>query len=472
MQTHAIVEIEEGSLSVVVGARVGKATRVLKSQRVALADLNREAVTQALRSLAGDVLQGARGVHVILGERRVLHFSSTVPKMGATEMASFVVREALRLTSLKSPDEVLATTRLVRSLPGHRHVLATTAVARAVAEPILAAFEQNQFQVLGLYSTETCMALAAPPRGSQPLALLECNAGRARFVLCDGPSPVQVRRFVISGAGEAGGDMLATQLAMELPRTFDWLREIGQELPRTMLLGTRVAIEDDSLAMLKGDEFQHIGRAQPGLAIDAEAQPPSLGASMLLRALALGEAPTSLLSPPRVVLPVGAGRLVTIAAALIAGGAMSWSAWVDFEGQRSLRYAIAQAELEFGKLQQQIADQKVQAPPPSAPSTDDAVVAAACAMRRPVSLLFAQVSNAAEPSVNLEELKFASADRIIVSGSVTGESRREALAVLATFGKRLRDIPFVKPDGQDDVSEVAGQRTRFRFKLGLAWRNP
>jgi len=472
MHTHAIVEIEEGALNVVVGARAGKATRVLRSQRVALADLNRETVTQALRSLAGDVLQGARGVHVILGERRVQHFSSTVPRMGATEMVGFAVREALRLTSLQSAGDVLVSARLVRSLPGHRHVLAITAVARAVAEPILAAFEQNQFQVLGLHSTEACMALAAPAQTNAPVAVLECNAGRARFVVCDGQNPVQVRRFVISGAGEAGGDVLATQLAMELPRTFDWLRENGQALPRTMLLGTRVAIEDASLTMLAGDDLQHIERAKPALEVDPEAQKPSLGASMLLQALVHGEGPPSLLLPPRVELPVGKGRLVTIAAALVAGGAMSWSAWVDFEARGSLRYSIGQAELEAGRLQQQIAEQQMQAPPPAAPSTDDALLAAACAMRRPVSLLFATVSNAAEPTVQLDELKFASNDRIVVSGTVTGESRREALADLATFGKRLRDIPFVRSDGQDDVTEVAGQRTRFRFKLGLAWRNP
>jgi hypothetical protein len=472
MHIHAIVEIEEGALNVVVGVRAGRGARVLRAVRAPLADLGRESVARALRALPGDVLRGAAGVHVILGDRRVQHFASSVPRMPAGEMAAFVTREALRLTGQQQPDEALVAMRLARTLPGRRCTVAAAALPRAVWEPIGAACEESQFRVLGLYASETCIALAAPAKAGEPVAVLECSAGRARFVLCDGPHPVQVRRFVISGAGEANGAVLATQLAMELPRTFDWLRESGQALPKVLLLGTRVAIDDESLGMLRGEDLQRIERAQPSLAVDEETQRPSLGASMLLLALCRGAPPPSLLAGPRLVLPMGAGRPLAVASALLAGAVLSVSAVVDFQARRSLQWELAQVHAETERVQRQIAESEPPSPPVNEPAADEGLLAAALATRRPVSLLLAQVSNAATASMHLDELRFASADRIVVTGLVGGDSRREALADLAEFGRRLRQIPFLQADGQDEVAEVPGSRNRFRFKLHLAWRHP
>ena len=81
MKTHAIVELEEGSLAVTVASRDGGATKVVRSVRLPLPDLGREGLANALRGLGSDVLQGAAGVHVVFGERRIQHFLSTVPKM-------------------------------------------------------------------------------------------------------------------------------------------------------------------------------------------------------------------------------------------------------------------------------------------------------------------------------------------------------------------------------------------------------
>ncbi len=470
MQTHAIVELEEGGLNIVVGGISGQSIRVLRSLRLPAADLGRETLTNALRSLAGDVLQGASGVHVVLGERRVQHFSSTVPKMPAADMVAFVVREALRLTGLQAPADALVATRILRPLPGNKYVLGTTAVGRGVFEPIQAAFEANHIAVLGLYSMESCLAMAAPA-GNGPVAVLECNSGRARFVLCDGQSPVQVRRFLIGGGGEGNSAALTTQLAMELPRTFDWLREVGQTMPKQLLLGTRVTIDDESIDMLKGDDLQAIDRATVALQLEEGTPQPSLGVSMLLQKLARGEAMPSLLQPPRIVLPIGARRYVSLAASMVAGAVCSWSAIVDTVAWLDERAAVEQLATESKRIEDEIAGHQ-QAPGPS-PSVvlEETRVQAAMSMRRPVSRLTVDVSNAAEPNVQLDELKFASTDRILVTGIVSGNSRREALTALAVFVKRLRALPYLVQDGQDEVGEVQGQRNRFRFRLGMAWRN-
>lgn len=472
MQTHAIVEIEEGALSLLVGARAGRGAKVLRSVRAPLAELSREAVAQALRSLPADALQGAAGVHVILGERRVQHFANIVPRLAPAEMVAFVVREALRLSGLQRADEILVAPRLIRMLPGRRCAIAASAVPRTVWEPIAAAFAQSQFRLLGLHSSEACIALAAPAKATDPVAVLECGAGRARFVLCDGQHPVQVRRFVISGVGEANGAVLATQLAMELPRTLDWLREIGQPLPKALLLGTRVAIDDESLSLLQVDNLQRIERINPLLELAEDAARPSLGAATLLLALCRDAAPASLLAPPKLALPVGPGRPLAAAAALLAGAVLTVSAVVDFQARRSIEWAQVQADAEAKRLEQQIAEKTLAAAPPAGAAAGDDQLQAALALRRPVSLLLASVSNAAKKSMLIEELRFATADRIVVSGRVDGDSRREALADLAEFNRRLRSVPFLQPEGQDDIHEVAGRSGSFRFKISLAWRNP
>jgi hypothetical protein len=472
MQTHAIVELEEGALNVVVGGTEGGTTRVLRSLRLPLSDLGRDTVANALRSLGNDPFQGAAGVHVVLGERRLQHFSSTVPKLPAAEMVAFVTREALRLTNQQTPADVLVATRIMRKLPGHRHVLATTALARSAWEPLATAFEQNHVTVLGLHSMETCIALAAPTLAQGTSAVIECNAGRARFVLCDGQSPVQVRRFLIGAGGETNASALTTQLAMELPRTFDWLREVGQTLPASLLLGARVAIDDESMAMLKGDELGSVTHASMPVQVAAGEPAPSIGTAMLLDRLGRGQSLPSLLETPKIVLPVGIGRVVGVVATLAAGLLCSVSAVVDgttwLAGRETLQALVVEAQ----RLEADVAVRSAQG------TTQDPVVAAdedrlqeALRLRRPTSRLFADVSNAAEPTVQLDELKFSSTDRILVGGIVSGNTRREALAALAMFSQRLRALPYLEPNGQDEVSEVQGKRNRFRFRLGMAWRN-
>ncbi|MCK5941634.1 MAG: hypothetical protein KAI24_06680, partial [Planctomycetes bacterium] len=236
MKTHAIIELEEGTLSVVVGARDGDRTRLLRSLRMPLPDLGGETLTNALRGVSADVLQGADGVHVVIGDRRSHHFLSTLPRPTAKDAVAFVTREALRLGNLPAAEDVLLATRLVRRLAGNKFLFGTSALARSVWTPLASAFEENGIEVLGLHTIEACMAMACDPAFTEPVAVLECSSGRARYVLCVDQTPIQVRRFLIGAGGEQNEAALMTQLAMELPRTLDWLRETGQPLPKQLLV--------------------------------------------------------------------------------------------------------------------------------------------------------------------------------------------------------------------------------------------
>jgi hypothetical protein len=476
MQALTIVEIEEGSLAVVTGAADDDQPRVLRSARVPLPDLGRETIGNALRALQEDALQGVDAVHVVLGERRMQHFTSQLPRTSPGDAVSYVVREAQRLCGMQSAAEVMVSTRVLRRLPGGRMVLGTTALARSVFEPLQEAFTAAGIAVLGLYSMESLLALAANSSDGRATAVLECNAGRARFVLCDAQSPVQVRRFLIGGAGETNPAALATQFAMELPRTFDWLRETRQPLPSSLLLGTRAGVEDDALSMLQTDELTRVERAVVPFRLAADSLPmPSLGVGMLLARLAASEPVLSLTEAPRLQMPWTGQRLVSLAAALAVGALCSWSALVD--GSRLMQTQVVRTELD-DELAELSASLAVEGAEPAAAGqlVDDVEAQAdrlrtALSTRRPVSRLLAEISNGAGKELHLEELKFTSTERILVVGIVQGRSRQDALASIAAFSERLGKLPYVVLGGEDEINEVARQRNCYRFKLGMTWRN-
>ena len=469
MQTHAIIEIEEGSLNVVVGGRDGKVVRVHRSVRLPLAELGKDALATALRGIGSDVLLGATGVHVVLGDRRAQHFSSTLPAMKAAAAVQFVVREALRVTNLPAAADVLLATRLLRRLPGGKLLLGSTALPRTAWEPLAQAFAAANLEVLGLHSMETCLALGATAGGAGTVAVVEVNSGRARFVLCDGESPAQVRRFLIGGGGEGNGAALTTQLAMELPRTFEWLRETAQPVPATLVLGLRVGVDDGAAEMLLSEDLKRVVRAVSPVTVAATQAAPGLATSMLLARLAAGQPLPSLLQPPRIELPMGSGRILSLLATAAAGIACTMSAVVDGTELLRLRDEVQATVAEREALAATIVAAPAAADP--APAGDEHLQAA-LAMRRPISRLLADVSNCAAAELHLEDLKFASTERVLVSGVVQGANRQQALAAISAFAKRLGEIPYVQTGGDEEITEVPRLANCFRFRLGMTWRNP
>lgn len=470
MQAHAIVEIEEGTLNLLVGAHEGGVTRVLHSLRMPLAELGREALVAALRTIGSDVFQGAEGVHVILGDRRSQHFVSTVPRMPSADVLAFVRREASRLSNLSAISDLLLATRVLEPLPGGRFLLGTTTAMRASWAPLAAAFEDCDLAVLGLHTMGSCLALASNGTGGATSAVLDVNAGRARFVLCRQQSPVQVRRFLIGGGGgESNAAAIATQLAMELPRTIDWLRDSGHPMPRVILLGPRLGLDDDALSMLAGIEDTALLRATLAVECDEQQATPTLGSAALLDCVCQGRCPLpSLLDAPRVALPWSGRRMLMLAAAAAIGAIGSTAAVVDGGKWLELRRQLAQVEAENDELANTItAAQQVLLER----SRPDPRLTHALSMRRPVSRLFADVSNAADDRVHVEEFTFSSTEAMALVGKVEGVNRHDALGAIGQLTARLRRLPYVQIDGQEEIGEVQDRWNVLKFRLNLAWRN-
>ncbi|MCB9878162.1 MAG: hypothetical protein H6835_11225 [Planctomycetes bacterium] len=467
MQAHAIVELEEGSLNVLVGHRDGGDVVVDRSVRLPLPDLSQASLENALRSVGSDLLMGAKGVHVVLGERRVFHQLATLPKLGEKDAVAFVSREAMRHANIHSRDDLLLHTRLVKRLPGGKLRVATTAFSKALWRPLAEAFAAQQVEVLSLQTMESCLALSREAAGAEPVAIIECNGNRARFLVCAEGAAVQVRRFLISGGGDDNEMALATQLTMELPRTLDWLRETGQPTPKRLVIGTRVALGDESLQMLNVEDDAIIVRSvMPVVPAEGQAT-PDLGLATLLHHVANGRAPASLLAEPELRLPAGPAVLLTTFAAAGVAVLGGFSAVVDggqwLEQQASQR----QVEMEAQQLESSLMEREQQQAPPVDPGVD-AGLQAALQMRRPISRLLAEISNLADDNVHIDSLKFASKSPVVITGFAEGDTRQQALAAMVRFHSKVDALPFLVPVDQEEMHEAS---SGYRFKLGLAWRN-
>ena len=167
MKTHAVIEVEEGGMTLTIGEQHDASLQIQRCERVQTGDVSAESVATAMASFGPDAFAGARGVHVVVGDRRAHHFVTTTPKMPNGEVVNYVIREALRVSGLRGTEELLVAPRFIRTLSGGRLTIAVTALPHLVWHPFEVELESRGVPVLGLHTMESCLALAAPAMGEQ-----------------------------------------------------------------------------------------------------------------------------------------------------------------------------------------------------------------------------------------------------------------------------------------------------------------
>jgi|JRYL01.1.fsa_nt_gb hypothetical protein len=466
MNILAVVELEEGALTVTVAQRRGRRIVSSFTSYVPLTDQSPATLAGALSALRVDRLPEGAPVHVVLGDRRIQHHRCDVPNLPAAELQELVAREAMRLCSVGAPTEVLRGVGPVQRRGGKLQ-FALAAMPKQVWEPVLRMLQAAKLTAVGAYSTEACLALAAT--GKQRTAVVETGCGRTRFVVCDGGDVVQVRRFM-TGNGSADAEAAGMQLQLELPRTLDWLREAGLGEIAGMTLGPRAhaalqAVQADPTALppTRGVDID--------IPVDEGSARPSLATSALLNAICRGVAPGSMLSTQRVIVPVSVGRVLGMTGAIAVFGAAAW-----FGAQQHGAWRAAEAQLqEIARLQEEALASRLAGPDAEA-AVDPAQqahaeqLARALGRRRPYSLLLADLAGDAG-EVRLDNFETGNDDRIRIGGYVGGASRREALDKLARFLRGVRALPYVRSGSGEEIVEWTGLPHGYRFTAELQWRN-
>ncbi len=469
MKTHAIIEFEEGSVTLTIGAAAGGNARIFSCERLPLVDINAETLRATLSSLGSDPMRGAAGVHVIIGDRRACHFAAAVPRMAVADMVGFLKREALRLSSMSQSSEVLLAPRMLRAAWDGRFEVAVSALPQSVVQRMDQACRAVGLDVLGVHTSEACMALAAPIDAASS-AVLELNGGRARYVYCQRGVPVKVRRFLLGGRGGTEESLaLAAQLAIEVPRTKSWLTESGHDEPSMLVLGRRFPFDDESMELLAGIA-NDIEFPELDWDLDEIDTTPGLATLMLMEQLFAGQRVPALEREPHLDVPWPRRRVAAVAAVAAAGLAVFAYGVNDGRELIATTAELDRAAVERTRLENEL----IQVQAAAAPDGETAAAGTidlALSMRRPVSRMFAEVSNLAPANVHIGSIQFASAAPVTITGIVEGDSRQEALALLAQFVDALHALPYLHDLGKDEVEEVVGHPERVQFRVQIAWRH-
>jgi Tfp pilus assembly protein PilN len=466
---HTIMELEDGALTLTV-AEVGRTGAVLRScMRMPIGELQGGTLAQTLRSLHAEMPEESARLHLLLGERRCHHFTLVVPQLPPKDLQALVVREALRVAGLPAGTPVLARGRCLKRLPGQKVLLGVTAMARSAYELLQKAFEAAGIEVASLTSIENGLAMAIagdlPPR----TAVLEYSAGRARFVLCENGAPVMVRRFLVAGLDQSEAfdpAVLGAQLAMEVPRTLDFLREQGHGRPDALLVSHRTGLGDGDLELLSGDVAQ-CRLAKPDWQVVAGQDTPGLATFGLLRSLAEGAELPSLLGGVTVMLPRARWPQVLAAGLLGLGLVGAGAATMVCRDIAGIDAQVAQLQAENDRLATEISSFANAAP--AGETGPQRRLQQALGTRRPYSLLLAQLCNAAPATCNLLLVDFTRAEEVIVEGVVTGATRRQAVATLGSFVAAVRQLAMVVDDGNNEAGE-GDAPNRLHFRFHLHWR--
>lgn len=466
MTTTAIIELEEGALSITTATVHGRTVQATRSVHVPLPDLEHSTLVSILTSLSADMLRSVRDVHLVLGDRRMHHFRCDVPRMPAAALEDFVQREAMRMTGLPTVADVMVAVAGVHKGPNGTLRIAATALPRAVWDSLRRTFDESGVKVTSLRSLESCLALMAPSTAST--AVVECGVGRTRFVLSENRTVCQVRRFIVGSSANGSSEAIGAQLTLELPRTLEWLRESGNTAPVCMLLGPRAAAGIRAIGM-DMDGLPPVIERRDALADAGQGESP-IACSTLLAALANNSAPASLLEPLRLALPLTGRRVAALAVAAAIAAIGAWSFCGDLARWRLASTRIAQLVTTADEVRHSLQDaQAAGAVAFDSTSHEQARLQQALGRRRPVSLLIADLARACG-KVHLDAVDSGGDDRVGVSGFVTAASRREALEEISRFLREVRALPYLLPTALEDIGELPGLLPGFRFQVGFTWR--
>lgn len=468
MNLCAIVELEEAALSITVAELRGRRVQVTRSVHVPLPDLEPSTVMTTLSSLRSDVLRGVPAVHLILGDRRMHHFRCQVPAMPVGDLEQFVRREAMRLVGLPAEGDVLLAVNQLRRLPDGKLRVAATALPKAVWDGLQKVFSEAGVAVASLCSLENALARIAP--SAAQTAVVECGVGRARFVLSEDRTVVQVRRFIVGAGADQNSEAIGAQLSLELPRTLEWLRESGNGAPVAMLLGPRAAAGIAAVQMdLEGMPPVTV-REQP-LPVPEGERAPTLAIATLLTAIAEGAPLPSLLAPLRIELPITGRRVTLLAGAMVLSGLAAWSANTDFTRWRSAQRQVDELRRSAADVERTIHElQQAEEVALGSAHVQDEKLQRALGNRRPVSLLLADLARSVG-KIRLDAIDCAADDKINLSGFVAAASRRDALEEVARFLREVRALPYLAPLTGEDIAEMPGLLHGFRFQIGFSWRS-
>lgn len=471
MQSHVVLEIEEEQLVATIANLSRRNAAIRSCRRVAIDKLGEEDLAKAFRTvLEGENLANAE-IHVVLSDRRFQHFHLDLPRVPARQLREIVEREARRRGKLAAEEEVICGHRLTRRLPQGMQRYAVVALPTEAFRPIERALARRDAKATTLTSLPDALARALPRGLPDRVLVLEITGSKAHIAFCEDAAAVQVRRILLPpvlASGEGPLEPIVSHLALEMPRTLDYLESQKLGRPEAMVVGHAMRLPDEYLHMVAADVGDCVPYTTP-YAVPEGCPEPGMGTYGVLQAEVRRQR-FSLIgewqSP--------ASRRLRRVAGIIVGGTVACAVWGATE--LSLEEAAMRAKLE--ELRSHTATLNERGAPEGEPATaqsgdiaqDSAAdlesLGALFDERRPLSLLVAGACNALPESGRFTRMHVESGGAIELSGSIDVPDRVEALRVLAGVVDRLGAIAFTA----DWAETVAERRDGLTFQIRGGWR--
>ncbi|MHC5063310.1 MAG: hypothetical protein ACYTG5_04985 [Planctomycetota bacterium] len=470
-QRRVFLEIDENLLTLSLAMFRGKAVQIQECRYVELEDLRPDRISKALAPLINDLNLRDLPCHVAFGDRRFVHTRTVLPRLDPPELQALVEREIRREGSLSGDKAVLSDTRLVGRQTDGRHEFTVTAVPKDVWEPIREGLSEAGLDIVQMTSLDDATAAALAKSELDPIAILDLGTSRIRFVHCEGRSVRQVRRIFLPStnlADAADAAMAASHLALEIPRTLDFLSGLGCKPPEALLVGQRLSLSEDDLMIIRGD-IPDCHRLESNVVQEGEGEvTPSLATQGLINTVLEGSTRNLLANRP-IIIP----RPLFLS--------VSWAAVVALAFIASMAGIMVNADLaatardldRINRASNDLAGRTsdwIEANTPEEPPSDPRL-AALLGTRRPVSHLVGEVCRRVPEGVHLTGLRLLSQDRIEITGTASSGSRLESLGLAAGFVQQLVAIPYLSKQGEE-IEENRLNPENLRFKVLLHWRTP
>ncbi len=470
-QRRVFLEIDENLLTLSLVMFRGKAVQLQECRSVEVDDLRPDRISKAISPLVNDLGLKDLPCHIAFGDRRFVHARTTLPRLESQELQALVDREIRREGSLSGDKKILSEARLVRKLKDGRYEFTLTAVPADVWAPISEGLIAAGLNIVQMTSLDDATAASLAKTEQGPFAILDLGTSRIRFVHCEGRSVRQVRRIFLPSTNlsdAADAAMAASHLALEIPRTLDFLSGLGCEAPGALLVSQRLSLSEDDLMIIRGD-IPVCRRLEANFTQEGDGETkPSLATQGLINTV-IEASSRSLLANKPIIVP----RPIYLS--------MSWAAILALAFITCLAGVMVNADLEAAQADldrinlatNELAGRTAEWIEANTPeeTASDPRLAALLETRRPISHLVAEVCRKVPEGMHLTGLRLLSQDRIEVTASVSSGSRLESLGLAAKFVQSLATIPYLSKQSEE-IEENRLAPENLRFRVLLHWRTP
>ena len=461
-----ILELEDTGLTWSCFEQVPRGLRLVACSRQDLDGLEPALLFAALEQARIELGFSGGPVNVVLGDRRFAHFDLRCPRLDGAELRQLAAREARRRGSFSPDVEIISSLRLIGREAG-LYRFGVVALPKSAWDAVAAVLARARIQVASMTSLEDAMTGALPADAARDAALLELGADRVRFVSAHDRRVGQVRRFLLPAGSAAASDptFVATQLALEVPRTQEFFVDQGQAPPQTLIVSHLLRFDEEHVAMIGG--FADVRLFEPPVDGLQGEMLPGMAAFGVLTRIRRREV-HNILGKREIRYPLTPRARAFAAAVVLVTAGLCYGAWqlrserLKIEDQRD---AASRRVAELRRTESAIS---AKAEP--AVVDQDERVREILERRRPISLLFEKFCELTPRAIRLAELRFAHGSRIEVRGNVDHADRIAALDELSKFASTLQGLAFLKPRSQHLVP--AGEGQGLGFRLLFDWSSP